>query len=186
MIYVYMHTCPNGKVYIGQTHNLEERWGEGSGYNTNHEFSKDIEKYGWNNIKHEILKECETRSEAIMYEMAFTIIKDSENPEHGYNKTHNKSDCYSMLASAKPYKKNIRENDRGYVKKNIFDNSGLTTQQAAQLIDDRVFSERDRKILKSKYIDDLSYKKLSEVYNISVRQAKQIVSDWQEEIKEYL
>ena len=186
MIYVYMHTVPNGKVYIGQSHNLEERWGNGTGYNTNAAFTKDIEKYGWDNIKHEILKECETRSEAIMYELAFTIIKDSENPQHGYNMTHNVMDCYRMLNNPKPYIKCINENDRGYVKRNIFLDSGLTTKQASEIIDERVFSERDREILKSKLIDDLSYIEVANKYGMSQRQVKKIIADWQEEIKLYL
>lgn len=53
--YVYIHTCPNYKVYIGMTKNPIQRWNNGNGYKFNKEFYEDIKKYGWNNIKHELL-----------------------------------------------------------------------------------------------------------------------------------
>lgn len=53
--YVYIHTCPNYKVYVGMSRNPIQRWNNGNGYKYNKEFYKDIQKYGWNNIKHEIV-----------------------------------------------------------------------------------------------------------------------------------
>ena len=56
MYIVYKHTCPNGKVYIGITsREAKLRWNCGNGYNNNKHFKSAIVKYGWNNIKHEIL-----------------------------------------------------------------------------------------------------------------------------------
>lgn len=52
--YIYVHTAPNGKKYIGMTTNLKKRW-IASKYKCNKEFYKDIIKYGWNNIRHEVL-----------------------------------------------------------------------------------------------------------------------------------
>ena len=53
---VYCHTTPSGKRYIGITSKKpEERWRNGRGYIKDTPFGKAIEKYGWNNIKHEIL-----------------------------------------------------------------------------------------------------------------------------------
>lgn len=55
---VYMHTAPNGKVYIGITkQKLKRRWQNGSGYNKNSHFKRAIKKYGWDNFKHELLFE---------------------------------------------------------------------------------------------------------------------------------
>ena len=52
---VYRHIAPNGKSYIGITSKKPEyRWKNGNGYK-NTLFGKAIEKYGWENIKHEIL-----------------------------------------------------------------------------------------------------------------------------------
>ena len=54
---VYCHKTPSGKRYIGITSKKpEERWKNGNGYKKfNKIFYKAIEKYGWDNIKHEIL-----------------------------------------------------------------------------------------------------------------------------------
>lgn len=67
---VYRHTSPNGKVYIGITcTSTKIRWGvSGKGYNKNILFYRAINKYGWNNFKHEILLENQTKSCAIYAE----------------------------------------------------------------------------------------------------------------------
>jgi len=53
---IYRHTSPSGKVYIGQTYKTpEERWRNGKGYKNSTLLENTIKKYGWNNIKHEIL-----------------------------------------------------------------------------------------------------------------------------------
>jgi hypothetical protein len=53
---VYQHTLPNGKVYVGITkRKVNLRWNRGNGYKTCPKFYNAICKYGWNNIKHEIL-----------------------------------------------------------------------------------------------------------------------------------
>ena len=65
MYTVYKHTCPNGKVYIGITKQKpERRWGiNGRGYKENEYFYRAIQKYGWQNIKHEIIAEGLTEEE---------------------------------------------------------------------------------------------------------------------------
>ena len=54
---LYRHTSPSGKVYIGITRDVNIRWSnKGYRYLTyNSIFGKAILKYGWDNIKHEIL-----------------------------------------------------------------------------------------------------------------------------------
>ena len=54
---VYRHTSPSGKIYIGITKhlNVKIRWCNGSSYVGCPIFYKAILKYGWDNIKHEIL-----------------------------------------------------------------------------------------------------------------------------------
>ena len=61
---VYRHITPSGKSYIGITSKKpEDRWQNGFGY-TSGVFKKAIEKYGWENIKHEILDTNLTEYEA--------------------------------------------------------------------------------------------------------------------------
>lgn len=53
---VYKHTLPDGRYYIGATYRGEKRWGkDGCHYKNNKDFYALIKRYGWNNIKHEIL-----------------------------------------------------------------------------------------------------------------------------------
>lgn len=53
---IYRHVSPSGKVYIGITSKeINRRWRYGTGYSNCILFQRAINKYGWNNIKHEIL-----------------------------------------------------------------------------------------------------------------------------------
>lgn len=83
---VYKHTCPNGKVYIGLTcRDPKERWHGGHGYKSNPHFYNAIKKYGWNNIKHEILCSELSKEDASDYERLFIFIYNSTDRRYGYN-----------------------------------------------------------------------------------------------------
>lgn len=82
---VYMHTTPNNKRYIGITQQeAEVRWKKGKGYDTQY-FSKAIKKYGWDNIKHEILFENLTKEEAEKKEVELISFYKSNDKRYGYN-----------------------------------------------------------------------------------------------------
>ena len=53
--YIYIHTCPNRMVYVGQSKNPIRRWNNGKGYKYNKKFYEAIQLFGWENIKHEIV-----------------------------------------------------------------------------------------------------------------------------------
>ena len=84
---LYKHTCPNGKVYIGITGMpFERRCGkDGRGYAKNPLFSKAIQKYGWQNIRHEILYRGLTKAQAERKEIELIAEHKSNQREHGYN-----------------------------------------------------------------------------------------------------
>ena len=83
---VYMHTCPNGKRYIGITQQTpEKRWREGKGYRNNLNFVKAIKKYGWNNLSHEILYSGLSKRMAEMKEIELIAKYKSNQKEFGYN-----------------------------------------------------------------------------------------------------
>ena len=86
---VYKHIFPNGKVYIGQTKFLdyERRWAGGYGY-INQPLFKEIKKYGWDNIKHEILFNNGIESNELRIESYYIKLYKSDNPEYGYNYPH--------------------------------------------------------------------------------------------------
>lgn len=50
-----------------------------------------------------------------------------------------------------------------------------TNSQLAQIIDEYVHSERDRAILKRRFIDGICYEPLAEEFDLSVSQIKRIV-----------
>lgn len=50
-----------------------------------------------------------------------------------------------------------------------------TNSQISQVIDEHIHSERDRKILKRRFIDGICYDPLAEEFDLSVRQIKNIV-----------
>jgi group I intron endonuclease len=91
---IYKHTSPSNKVYIGQTRNIEKRWGK-DGYqyllkNKKGEynqrlFARAIQKYGWNNFKHEIILEGLSKSEADYAEKY--LIKWYKLHDQSYNIT---------------------------------------------------------------------------------------------------
>lgn len=85
---VYVHTCPNSKRYVGITsQSVEKRWAKGNGYWGHRYFFNAIQKYGWENIKHEILFENLTESEAKQKEIELIAFYNSYDREFGYNQT---------------------------------------------------------------------------------------------------
>ena len=84
---VYRHIAPNGKMYVGITSNVPKyRWNYGKGYKTNKYFTRAINKYGWENFKHEILLSNLTKEQACCAERIFIGYWDLTNSKHGYNK----------------------------------------------------------------------------------------------------
>lgn len=55
---IYKHTSPSGKSYIGITKQGKKRFGkDGNGYKKQRKFYNAIQKYGWDNFKHEIIED---------------------------------------------------------------------------------------------------------------------------------
>ena len=81
MTYLYVHTTPNGKRYVGIADNCEARWEVGGhGYADNEAFYKDILFYGWDNIKHEIIEKFSDRKDAEKYEALYIVqYRESRN-----------------------------------------------------------------------------------------------------------
>ena len=58
----------------------------------------------------------------------------------------------------------------------------LSRTEIEHLIDEYVFNERDRKILKRRLLDGICYEPLAEEFDLSVRQVKNIVYKHEERI----
>lgn len=83
---VYKHTFPNGKIYIGITNmSVNRRWrNNGEGYKGQFVYNA-IKKYGWENVKHEVLFENLTQQEAEQKEIKLITFYKSNQREFGYN-----------------------------------------------------------------------------------------------------
>ena len=102
---VYKHTFPNGKIYIGITNQtIERRWRyNGSGYKTQSLMYNAILKYGWDNIKHEILYMGMSKDEAEEVEIELISRYKSNQREYGYNVNNGgfHNGCHSEATRAK-------------------------------------------------------------------------------------
>lgn len=82
---VYVHTTPSKKRYVGITkQNPKKRWGNGNGYK-GQVFYKAVEKYGWDNIKHEILYSNLDEEEAKKIEKKLISDYKTLQRNYGYN-----------------------------------------------------------------------------------------------------
>ena len=86
--WVYVHTFPNKKYYVGLStmENINQRWRNGLGYYPQKLIYRAILKYGWKNIKHTVYQ-CDTEKEMKYLEKYLIAYYQSNNPKYGYNIT---------------------------------------------------------------------------------------------------
>lgn len=91
---VYIHTTPSEKVYIGITNQkVTHRWGK-DGNNYDHQvFGNAVRKYGWENIKHEILFDGLSLEEAEKKERELIAQYNATDRHCGYNCTTGGAVC---------------------------------------------------------------------------------------------
>lgn len=110
---VYKHTTPSGKIYIGMTgQDPEHRWKNGRGYGNIVPFARAIRKYGWENIRHEILATGLTRKEACDIERRMIEKYESSNPRKGYNCTAGGEHAKLTKETRKKISKSMKALDR--------------------------------------------------------------------------
>lgn len=82
-VYVHINKI-NGKMYIGQSYNIKERWRcKGKNYFNSIKFFNAIKKYGWDNFYHLIIDEGLTIEEADALEKS--LIQSLDTINNGYN-----------------------------------------------------------------------------------------------------
>lgn len=86
MYSIYCHEFPNGKRYVGLTKSdLERRWNGGKGYGSCPLVDRAIKKYGWENVKHELLATAESKSDAESLEIEYIRKYQTTDTKFGYN-----------------------------------------------------------------------------------------------------
>lgn len=115
MYTVYRHTTPSGKVYVGITKQKpERRWRNGNGYKENEHFYRAILKYGWKNIKHEIICQAPMNAaQAGAVEKSFIHLYDSTNPDKGYNHSIGGEFGFSGMHHSVESRKKMSESHKG-------------------------------------------------------------------------
>jgi len=80
---VYEHIFPNGKKYIGISCDVEKRWRNGKGYETQPKIARAINKYGWENVTHNIIIDGISKEQAETLERY--LIAELKTIDQGYN-----------------------------------------------------------------------------------------------------
>lgn len=112
---VYKHSFPNGKVYVGITkQKVNERFKNGRGYERSPLMWKAICKYGWDNIKHDILFENLTKEQAENKEIELIYLYKSNQGKYGYN-IQNGGNCVGSVSEET--KKKISVANKGKISK---------------------------------------------------------------------
>ena len=159
--YVYIHTCPNGKKYVGITTSSkpEYRWGKnGEGYR--HQlFERAILKYGWDNITHEVF-EVDSAEEMYRKEVELISFYHSNDPRYGYNNSTGGESGFLGCKHSEEARKKISEARKG----KIF--SEETRKKMSEANKGKIFSEETRKKIaettRKNHLDPEYRKKLSE------------------------
>ena len=145
-MYIYQITnLINGKIYIGQTNNVQKRW-------ANHRCSSDpnmviaraLRKYGVDNFKFEVLLRGLTPDEANQKEIEFIKEKNSLVP-YGYNVATGgkRIDGVSRLGA---------DNS----------NAHLTEEEAQYILDNR---DKPMYVLYDLFCDKISYESFKKIYH---------------------
>lgn len=115
MYTLYMHRTPSNKVYVGITcKTTTKRWHtDGGGYKNNRHFWNAIQKYGWENIEHNILARGLTKQKACELEKLVIAFFNSNNPQHGYNHSTGGENSAEGFKHTEEARRKISENLKG-------------------------------------------------------------------------
>lgn len=64
--------------------------------------------------------------------------------------------------------------------------TGLSRSELSEIIDEWIFSERDRAIMKRRWLDGVCFEPLAEEFDMSVRQIKRIVYKSEDRLSKHI
>jgi len=110
---VYMHTTPSNKKYIGMTSTgVNTRWGNKGIRYKDQMFYRAINKYGWDNITHEIISENLNYNQAKELEINLIEKYQTYKYEFGYNLTKG-GEGHNGFKTSEETKEKMRNNREG-------------------------------------------------------------------------
>ena len=155
---VYKHTTPSGKVYIGITSRKpKERWDSGWGYFSQSYFYNAINKYGWNNIKHEILFNNLTEEEAYIKEKELIKLYKSNIRKYGYNISSGGEKSAFGIKMTKERKQKISQRLKG---RKVNDETKQKISKANKGINNGMFGKNHNDKIKQ-YISECASKRVA-------------------------
>ena len=158
---IYMHTSPSQKKYIGITkQDPSQRWGkDGHRYKRCTSFWRAICKYGWNNIKHEIIDTADTLEEANHKERYYIEKYQTHDSRYGYNCTNGGDGVEGWKANDLQKQRNSDAKKEMWQNPNIRDRLTKERQTRASTMAER---ERLSKISRSTWQDETQSSRLKE------------------------
>ena len=116
---LYQLTFPDGSLYFGITKQVpSKRWANGKGYAGQNKIYSAIQKFGWKNIKKDVILKDLSEQEALAYETV--CIRYFNTVDRGYNTTKDTRDlsklvdclCYCLVSKVKEilYLREFHEN----------------------------------------------------------------------------
>ena len=127
---VYQHVTPDGMYYFGATQNVKKRWrGNGIQYKGTSLYPY-IEKFGWDNIKHIILFENQSKEDALKIEDSLIISGWEKGncinkirsgyirKEEGYFQQYYEENKQQILEQQKQYYETNKDKKRQYREQN--------------------------------------------------------------------
>lgn len=158
---VYIHTnLINNKKYVGITcQEPEYRWRNGKGYNHNSYFTNAIQKYGWDNFKHEILYTNLGRDEAIQKEEELILKYHTTQRDYGYNITSGGAyyGCHTEESKKKmseTRKKNITDEHRQMARDRLlsrFESLEALSKYVSDINKNRIYSDEEKEALRKSH-----------------------------------
>lgn len=108
-IYIHINTL-NGKMYVGQTVSLYERWKcKGERYKGCPLFYNAIQKYGWENFRHFVIEKDLTQSKANEREYYWIKKLKTTQIEFGYNLMPGGSQYMTELWASPEYREKMHK-----------------------------------------------------------------------------
>lgn len=168
MIGIYKIVSPSGKIYVGQSVDIEKRKCQYEKYpyqiKTQVILHNSIEKYGWENHTFQILEECEV--ENLNKRERYWQEKLNSVGENGLNCRYTKTEDKSGYHSKASRKRMAEAGKKKHFSKKHRKSLSEAAKKANQHIYTEEFKEKSRKAKQKKVIDI----ETEEIYN-SVKEA---------------
>ena len=168
---VYCHTTPSGRKYVGISCSPEKRWNSGKGYQKNYLFYRAINKYGWDNIKHEILYDGLSLADAKSMEKRLIAEWNFTDPEYGLNLTGGGDGLLSdttrilMSKASKGHRRNVGQRLPDKTKKMISESLREYYSVHENPFKGRHHTEKTKQKLRNRVVSDETRKRMRKNHN---------------------